>query len=425
MSKNGQTIFHAAMQGRSAPNIQSLELLIQQGVDLHVVDDWNYSPIFYAVKKTVCTCGTFLFSKNISRCIITANGETLIHAAFQMDRSPYPHLSNLIQAGVDINARTIKGFSALLLACTHNRNILGEPLGAIEQLLQNGADPNVTRLNGYGPLHVAVNSGNIELVTLLIQYKADVHKKFRGYTPLHLACLKAYNDIAFLLIQHDAKVNESDSSGRTPLILACSKNDQLAHILIESGADVHAISDKGISALHFAAKNGFVDIARLLLESGLPVDKQDALSQTALFGAIDGDKIEMIDYLVSQGAYLDHVDFRGQTPLLTAARLHRNCASHLIHLGADIKKKDALAMHSLHFFVKANNEMLIHQCLEMVDDVSEDGVSPLMLALEAEHIPLAKKLVDTARIYTLLIILAIVLFGTQFLMSTMTFLAIC
>ena len=81
--------------------------------------------------------------------------------------------------------------------------------------------------------------------------------------------------------------------------------------LIARGADVNARTYKGQTALHCAARAGFVDIVFLLLEHGAKVDLRDDKGNTPLVAALrsrikNKDKLrEVVQVLTEAGAKLD------------------------------------------------------------------------------------------------------------------------
>jgi len=106
----------------------------------------------------------------------------------------------------------------------------------VRLLLEYAANPNVgiTHSTFEGceyPLGLAVKMGDIEIVKLLISYKADVNvlntwlakdHVFTG-TPLHIASQNNNLEIARVLIEAGAKVSARNSKNQTPLEVAVSE----------------------------------------------------------------------------------------------------------------------------------------------------------------------------------------------------------
>jgi hypothetical protein len=85
---------------------------------------------------------------------------------------------------------------------------------------------------------------------------------------------------------------------------------EVARILIQSNTQILNIADKnGLTALHFAAQSGSVQMARLLLESGAAVDATDAKGCTPLLCCDNYCNYEELSILLLQ---------EGANPLLRA-----------------------------------------------------------------------------------------------------------
>ena len=103
-------------------------------------------------------------------------------------------------------------------------------------------------MHGNSILHYAAETGNLDLVRLLVTYsQVDVDAAgYRGYTALHWAAKYGYVEIARLLL-HDAHayVSPQSVSGSTPLHLAVKEaHDAMCNLLMgEYSASVN-IPDK-------------------------------------------------------------------------------------------------------------------------------------------------------------------------------------
>ncbi|MGH0127758.1 UNVERIFIED_CONTAM: hypothetical protein FKN15_044560 [Acipenser sinensis] len=79
-------------------------------------------------------------------------------------------------------------------------------------------------MSGFTALHWAAKSGNIDMVTKIIDVssrrntKLDVNSKtYGGYTPLHIAALHGHEDVlSMLVLDYQAKSNIRDYSGKKP-----------------------------------------------------------------------------------------------------------------------------------------------------------------------------------------------------------------
>ncbi|MDR3688711.1 MAG: ankyrin repeat domain-containing protein [Fimbriimonas sp.] len=105
--------------------------------------------------------------------------------------------------------------AALLIANGANLNVKANssiarnsPLGAtafggdskiIELLLCAGADPNVADDGGFTPLHLAADSGNLEIAELLVRFGADRMAIANGKSAAEFAAAKGHSELASFL----------------------------------------------------------------------------------------------------------------------------------------------------------------------------------------------------------------------------------
>ena len=143
-------------------------------------------------------------------------------------------------------------------------------------LRRNGADPDVRGLSGTNPLHGAADSGNFEVVRILIEYDSDPAfinaRDGTGWTPFHWASQGSnFNDgsVLRLLLEHGADINAQNRNGWTPLHVASSIGAlKVVHLLLEHGADVEAKGNNGQTALQVAAGRRHGRVVKLLRQHG-------------------------------------------------------------------------------------------------------------------------------------------------------------
>ncbi|NWI46911.1 BARD1 protein, partial [Picathartes gymnocephalus] len=120
--------------------------------------------------------------------------------------------------GNTVARRNYKGETLL-----HVASIKGD-LAAVEQLLKNGADPNVKDNAGWTPLHEACNQGHREVVELLLQHRALVNTTgYQNDSPLHDAARNGHVAVAQLLLLHGASRDAVNIFGLRPVDCAESK----------------------------------------------------------------------------------------------------------------------------------------------------------------------------------------------------------
>ena len=112
---------------------------------------------------------------------------------------------------------------------------------------------------GYTPLHLAARYGHWQIGLDLIASGADVEATdCLGATPLHLAACHNHEELVSLLMypKIGANINSRSSNGSTPLhsAAACGAVEVIGYLLYY-GANLSAVDDDGLSALHYAILN--------------------------------------------------------------------------------------------------------------------------------------------------------------------------
>lgn len=94
----------------------------------------------------------------------------------------------------------------------------------------------------------AVKNGDVDTLTSLITSGVDVNIAGKnGIQPLHQAAFYGQDEIARLLIQSGANIQGRDAFGRTPLHWA--KKPGVARILMQCGADIDDSDNEGNTPL--------------------------------------------------------------------------------------------------------------------------------------------------------------------------------
>ena len=167
-------------------------------------------------------------------------------------------LQALLARGFDANTPDPKGQHGLYLALT-------EPSLKAAQVLINWPKTDVNRLNAKGesPLMLAALKGQQDLVAQLIKRGADVNKT--GWTALHYAASSGQLAIISLLIEHSAYIDAESPNGTTPLMMAAMYGSpEAVKLLLQEGADPELKNQQGLTALQFAQRANRPDSAQAI-----------------------------------------------------------------------------------------------------------------------------------------------------------------
>ena len=116
-------------------------------------------------------------------------------------------------------------------------------------------------------IHQAVKDGNIEAIKQRLAAGTDVNAKDeKGWALLHFMAVAGNKEIAELLINSGAVVHANTDTGWTPLHLA--DNTEIAELLIAKGANVNAKNNGGETPLDWAIKRKHTETADLLRKHG-------------------------------------------------------------------------------------------------------------------------------------------------------------
>jgi|GEM_PF-3863617 len=142
-------------------------------------------------------------------------------------------------------------------------------------------------LDHWGPrppdeLHKFSESSQLTVAKLLLQAGADVNaRNWRGLTPLHRAVRANRIGYVRFLIEHGADINAADVAGDTPLRRAVTDVHRLevAQLLINAGANIHARTKKSRSVLSLARNP---KMKSLLLTAAATADRPKKQKRTPL-----------------------------------------------------------------------------------------------------------------------------------------------
>ena len=268
-----------------------VKTLVAAGVDVESKDNWGRTPFHRAILSKRCDSFDALF-----------------------------------RSGAKIAAVDVKSASSLHLAAEAGQ------VDMIVTLLANGAKRSDFDANGYQPIHSAVWGGNLLAIKALSPEREDLERRTRtGETLLHLACLKKDLDLAHYLLAKLVDVNPwaapgpgvlqnlSDTrikgSSMIPFHYACCTRDfEMAVLLLDHEALVNAPTPEGATALMMAVETEDTNMVNLLLQREAKVNAKIPGSLTsALHLASRRGDLETVQQLCRH-----HADDRARTNKLSS-----------------------------------------------------------------------------------------------------------
>ena len=170
--------------------------------------------------------------------------------------------------------------------------------------------------------------------------------------------------------------------GDEELLAAISSKDfEKVKYEIEQGVDVNAADSYRWTPLHWAFKNGTLEIIKLLIENGADVNAATSSRTTVLMKAAYDDQLEEAKLLIENGANLNAVDERGQTALIHASDVSLEIVKLLIKKGANPNVVDEDGNTSLIIASEGGRLQTIKFLIENganVNVANKKGISPLL-----------------------------------------------
>eukprot|EP00949_MAST-11_sp_MAST-11-sp1_P004641 g4641.t1 len=145
-----------------------------------------------------------------------------------------------------------EGFAALHLAAEAGK------LDACLALLAAGAAPNMATAAGYTPLMFASMNGHLDIVTALLDARADIRAKTKkkGRTAMYWACARGKLNVLQLLFKRGAALEcKSDLGERALLAAAAAGHASIIAALISRGVSLASETVK--TPMMLAARNGW------------------------------------------------------------------------------------------------------------------------------------------------------------------------
>lgn len=161
------------------------------------------------------------------------------------------------------------------------------------------------------------------------KYLTSIDQTLREH-PLIWAIRTRNDELAKILLNLGADANTKDKSGNSALLRtlvpkSSSENPyEIAELLLKCGADPNVTDSMGSSLLHGAARSE-PDLVRLLISYGADPNIPDKIGRTPIYYSINMNNIDTLNALLSSPKTLVNIfDEYGETPLYLSMSLKRD-----------------------------------------------------------------------------------------------------
>lgn len=229
----------------------------------------------------------------------------------------------LLRTGTDLHACDDKGKHAVHYACSYNRP------ACLRALLAAGASTAAAEGHTITPLCHALFMRHHACVRALLEARADPDSRDG---PLTVAVSE--NDVVSvnMLLCAGANVDHLPKVAPTALVCACRNgHPELVHLLLDRGALVNGLGERGEQPLRVALVAQRADVALVLVAHGCDIDFQDDTIDTPLMTAIWLHSEELVVAMIERGVDVNQMaPWSDTTPLMKAALEGRTAILRLL-----------------------------------------------------------------------------------------------
>ena len=261
----------------------------------------------------------------------------------------------------------------------------------------------MTNNDGRTVLHYSVGVGSHELVTFCYDMGIEIHHSTtNGLNCLHIAVNSGHVNLCKVLIdRYKFNIHITDKNGWTTLHhSAHSGSYELIRYSADMGEDIYFTTKGGENCPHIAARHGHLDLCKILIEIyKFDVEVTDKTGCTAFHYSAKIGGYELFKCFADNTTDIHLVNNDGLNCLHVAARLgyFNLCGALIENHNFDVHVTDGEGLAALHFSVKSGSYELVELFVENGIDVrlkTDDGKNCLHIAAEFGHLSLCQTLID-------------------------------
>lgn len=343
---------HPQMQGLSPlhlaaekGNSDSVQILVKNGCDPKALVEDHFGPLFYATKSGNVEVLNLFIGMGLTND--TDQKALAIRAAIVRDAVQQLKFFYTPSTPIDL-CLDKNGTTGLQIAAKSNAK------RCLHYFIKRKADPQKPDLHGETAFEIAVKTNHLAIVFYLIKYipQIDLNRKLKeGKSYLHLACEMDNCETAAWLIENKLSLEETDDKGLTPLHYGAKQgNYPLVHLLLACGANPNKQTPQNLSPSDLLSQHAsslkslfrtYQEARKLRKETGesrlhtairlndvkhFPLllkltdkNRQGKSGETPLHLAVCHPDPYFFRVLLENGANFELKNSQGQTPLATLA----------------------------------------------------------------------------------------------------------
>jgi len=196
-------------------------------------------------------------------------GHAAIHLAAQNGSADAMMILLDPKYNINLNLRDSTGETPLNTAARNQH------VEIVEMLAKKDANVMIPRFDGIAPIHIAAEHDDAGLLTLLLEYKANIEQKADSLsyqrTAAHIAAKENSKNVTKILLEKGAAFDQTDAQGHMPFHLAAYKSTEVMELLLQhtDKFNINHVLDNPrfpCTAASIAAENN-VTILKLLVEA--------------------------------------------------------------------------------------------------------------------------------------------------------------
>ncbi|KAI3161319.1 hypothetical protein DTO046C5_6555 [Penicillium roqueforti] len=373
-----------------------LQILLQNGAEVNAKDSKGDTPLTYAARAG-------------HESTVKLIGPEMSHGVISKDDA----LEEAAGEGHEADVRyLLSGSAGTEVGQEQKQRALKEAAGKghvsiMKLLLDQGTNPEYNHIRGGwfredSPLELAISSGNLEAVRLLLPKDGTISEYANKNMELVFRAVSDANyEMVQLLLNHGADPDLPNTSGRTPFIKAVFKGEKsTARLLLSKDIDVNAQDQTGGNPLIYSVRSGDEELVNALLMKGADPNLR-AITwdlETPLDRAVSKGYLKIVQALILKGADPNQPSGSLEDPPLCSAagNDHEEVVRYLLERGADVNLSNKVNETPLFFAIKARRIQISRLLLSegaKLDSQNIVGNTALFYAVQCPSNSLAADLI--------------------------------